>query len=177
MSLLLSTAAFSQTPVANRVKGVVKHLPKEAVVVAKYTDNARHSLYYIEANRLYCYDVLTNKREEFVFVNSSYDHIIANWLSPDGNFVFIAIDKGKNVSNYMDSGQELWRIDSQTRRRTRVGVGFSIERRKGCYIIKRGTRCLNPSAPVEQQRWMAQDHYYDLYGDVIWAKDEYEVKP
>jgi len=22
---------------------------------------------------------------------------------------------------------------------------------------------------------MAQDHYYDLYGNIIWAKDEYKI--
>jgi len=166
----------SQTPVANRIKAVVRNLPKSAVVVAKYTDNHRHSLYYINEHRLFCYDVLTGKNEETVFINTSYENILSSWLSPDGNFFFITIDKGKSVPSYMDDGQELWRFDSRTLRSYKVGQGFFIERRKGCYIIKKGVRCLNPSANYNKQSWIAQDHYYDLYGKVIWAKDEYEVK-
>ena len=167
--------ANAQTPVANRVKAMAKSLPETYVVVAKYTDNHRHSLYYTNTNRLYRYDVLTNRREEAVFSNTSYDKILLTWLSPDGNFIFIAVDKGNLVPSYMDAGQELWRYDSRTKRYYKVGVGFNIKRRKGCIIIKRGTRCLNPAAPPDKQRWMAQDHYYDLYGKVIWAKEEYEV--
>ena len=176
LTLLLHTMAYSQTPVANRVKAVAKSLQNDAVIVAKYTDNHRHCLYYIEGDRLFRYDVMTNRREEVHFTNSSYDSILSAWLSPDGNFFFIAVDKGTLVNFYMDCGQELWRFDSRTKRTYKVGVGFKIERRKGCIVIKRGNRCLNPSAPPSHRQWMAQDHFYDLYGKVIWAKDEYKVK-
>jgi hypothetical protein len=175
VSLFSMIMAYSQTPVANRVKGVVKSLPKTSVVVAKYTDNQRHCLYYTDSNRLFCYDVISNRREETVFSNTSYNKILSTWLSPDGNFIFIAVDKGNLATSYMDAGQELWRYDSRNKRFIKVGVGFNIERKKGCIVIKRGTRCLNPSAPPDKQRWMAQNHFYDLYGKVIWAKDEYEV--
>jgi hypothetical protein len=176
VALLLCTTAYSQTPVANRIKAMVRSLPSEAIVVAKYTDNHRHCLYYIEGNRLFCYDVMVNRREEVHFANGSYDKILSAWLSPDGNFFFIAVDKGNLVNSYMDCGQELWRFDSRTKRTYKVGVGFKIEHRKKCIVIKRGSRCLNPSAPPSRRRWMAQDHFYDPYGKVIWAKEEYEVK-
>lgn len=176
LTLLSHTVAYSQTPVANRVKAVAGSLKKDAVVVAKYTDNHRHCLYYIEGDRLFCYDVMTNRREEIHFANSSYDKILSAWLSPDGNFFFIAVDKGTPANFYMDCGQELWRFDSRTKRTYKVGVGFRIERRKDNIVIMRGTRCLNPSAPPSRRRWMAQNHFYDLYGKVMWAQEEYEVK-
>jgi hypothetical protein len=174
--LLWCCAVTAQTPVANRIKAMTEALPKSAVVVAKYTDNARHCLYYILHNRLFCYDVLTDKSKEVNLVSSSYMRIITSWLSPDGNFFFVAVDRGSFAKFYLDDGQELWRYDSFTHRPLKVGQGFSIERQKGCFIIKRASRCLNPQAAQSRQHWMAQDHYYDLYGKNIWAKDEYQVR-
>lgn len=167
---------MAQTPVANRVKAVVKHLPKSAVVVAKYTDNHRHSLYYIYNNRLYFYDVLTGRKDDVVFTTDSYTKILSSWLSPDGNFFFIAIDRGAFAHFYLDDGQELCRYDSRTKRYTKVGQGYHIEKQKGCYVIKRASRCLNPKAPQHHQKWMGREHYYDLYGMVIFIKDEFPIK-
>lgn len=174
-STLLCVAANSQTPIANRIRGVARSLPQNAAVVARYADHKRHSLYYVAGNRLYRYDVITGKREESVFANTSYTRILNTWLSPDGSSIFIAVDKGLEPAAYMDRGHELWRYDSYTGQSYRIGQGFKIVRLKGCYVIKRATRCLNPSEPFQKQRWMAQDHYYDLDGKIIWAKDEYEV--
>ncbi len=166
----------AQTPIANRVAAASKMVSKSSVQVAAYKDAVRHGLYYIYQHRLYFYDVLTNRTTNITFSTSSYDKILSSWLSPDGNFFYIVIDRGGMVSNYMDGGQELWRYDSRTRRYIRIGQGFAIRHNKNYIWIKRATRCLNPSAPRPQRRWMAQDHYYDAYGKTIWAKDEYEVK-
>lgn len=167
---------LAQTPVANRIKGLIKTLPAGSTVVAKYTDNHRHCLYYVSGHRLYCYDVLTGQREDVNFSNSSYTHILSTWLSPDGNFFFVAVDKGSLSPFYLDSGQELWRYNSRTKRSFKVGQGYYIERHKEAIVIKRASRCLNPNAPQSHQRWMGQDHYYDLYGKVIFAKEEFEIK-
>lgn len=64
--LVVSAALFpllltAQTPLANRVKAMARHLPAGAEVVSKYTDNHRHCLYYTLYNRLFRYDVVTNK--------------------------------------------------------------------------------------------------------------------
>ncbi len=163
--------ANAQTPVANRVKSVVKHLPKTATPVAKYTDNYRHCLYYIHTNRLYQYDVMTGQRQEVLFANSGYDRILSSWLSPDGNFMFFVIEKDGITWNT----QELWRYDSRTKRTYRVGQGYHILRTKEVYIIKKATRVLNPGAPLQKQKWMGQEHHYDLYGNNITVKDEYVI--
>ncbi len=57
----------AQTPIANRVKAMAKHLPEGANVIAKYTDNKRHCLYYGLHNRLFRYDVIKNKSENVEF--------------------------------------------------------------------------------------------------------------
>ncbi len=176
MLFLAFSPLAAQTPIANRVTAAAQKLPRSAVQVARYKDAVRHGLYYIYQHRLYFYDVLTNRTTDVTFSTSSYDKILSAWLSPDGNFFYIAIDRGSMVSSYMEGGQELWRYDSRTKRYTRIGQGFAIRHNKSCIWIKRATRCLNPSALPAKQRWMAQDHYYDAYGKTIWAKDEYEVK-
>lgn len=173
---LCGLVAFGQTPIANRVKAVAKNLPRGAKVVAKYTDNQRHCLYYIYDNRLFRHDVMTNRCEEAVFSSDAYHGIASSWLSPDGNFFFLVVDRGASGTAYWNAGQVLWRYDSHRKQSYKVGEGFEIEHRKGCNVIKRGTQCLNPHATTKRQRWMAKDHYYDLYGKVIWSKDEYEVK-
>lgn len=172
---LLTAPLAAQTPIANRLKAVARQLSAEAHMVARYTDDHRHCLYYTEAQRLYRYDVLTNRKEEVAFASDSYNNILNTWLSPDGNFFFIVVDRGAFVTTYMESGQELWRYDTRTRRPFKVGQGFRVEHRRGCIVIHRATRCLNPDDAPDKQRWMARNHFYDLYGKVIWAKEEYEV--
>lgn len=73
MNIYIKTAAFailsfintltlsSQNPVANRVRAAAESLPDGCEIVAKYTDNRYHCLFYTMHNRLYKYDVLTNK--------------------------------------------------------------------------------------------------------------------
>lgn len=167
---------FAQTPIAHRVKATIDYLPKDIGIVAKYTDNTRHCLFYTYNQRLYIYDVLTDKKHEVTFNAKGYEKIIKTYLSPDGDFVFVAIDNGDLASFYLEDGQELWCIDSRNRRASIVGKGYSIIKRKGCFIIKKASRCLNPSAPQSHQKWMGKDHYYDLTGKVIWTKEEYLIK-
>ena len=174
--LSLSLHVAAQTPVANRVNAVVRHLPSSAIVVAKYTDNHRHCLYYIINNRLYRYDVLNGRKEEVAFSTDSYSKVLSCWMSPDGNFFFICVDRRGISHFYLDDGQELWRYDSRTRRIMKIGQGYHVKKNDSCITIKRASRCTNPSAPQSHQKWMARDHYYDLYGKVIFVKDEFPIK-
>jgi hypothetical protein len=170
------TTAQAQSPIANRVKAMAKQLPPSAQVVAKYTDNHRHGLYYIQDNRLFFADAETSRRSEVNFATEAYSKILSCWLSPDSNFIFIVVDRGSYASFYLDDGQELWRYDVRRKSPMNVGQGFKIVRQSGSIVISKASRCLNPDAPQSRQHWMAQDHYYDLYGKIIWAKDEYRVK-
>ena len=174
--LTVSVLAHAQSPLANRVKAYARHLPENAKLVAKYTDRMRHCVYYTIDNRLYCYDAVTNRSEDINFANKSYHQILATWWSPDGNFLLITIDKGSFSTFYLDDGQELWRYDTRKKTPLKIGQGFAIKRQKGCFVIKRASRCLNPKAERSLQQWMGQDHYYDLYGKTIWAKEEYRIK-
>lgn len=174
--LIIHAGAMAQTPIANRVKAVVKCLPAQAHVVAKYTDNQRHCLYYTLRNRLFRYDVKTNKREEISFSPNSYSSIITTWLSTDGNSFFIAIDRKNLVSFYLDNGQELWAYDSHTKHSKRVGIGFSISRSGEQIIIKRASRCINKQTAQNRQHWMVCDHRYDGNGTPLGKGEEYKLK-
>lgn len=176
IALLAHLGTLAQTPVANRVKAVVKSLPAQAQVVAKYTDNQRHCLYYTLRNRLFRYDVKTDKREEISFSPNPYSSIITTWLSADGNAFFIALDRKNLVSFYLDNGQELWRYDSHTKQPKRIGVGFSISHLGERITIKRASRCLNPQAAQSRQRWMVCDHHYDGNGTPLGKGEEYKLK-
>lgn len=168
--------AGAQTPIANRVQAMARSLAPHAKIVAKYTDNQRHCLYYTYADRLYSFDVITNRHNDISFATDAYANIISSWLSPDGNFIFIAVDRGNYANFYLEDGKELWRYDTREKTAVKIGSGFYIWHKPGCLIICRASRCLNPEAPRSHQQWMAQDHYYDLYGKIIWAKGEYRVK-
>lgn len=178
-ALLSMPSANAQTPVANRIKAAIKHLPKDAEVVAKYTDNERHSLYYVQNNRLFCFDVLKNRNAE-VEIPGNYLKILDYFVVNNGKMLFIAVDRGTLSKSYAIDGQCLYALNPLKHSIKEVGSGYSIEKTtiKGedCFAVKKASRCLNPSADPSRQQWMAQDHYYDLTGDVIYAGDEFKIK-
>ena len=155
---------------------MVKKLPKQAQVVAKYTDNQRHCLYYTLRNRLFRYDAKTDRREEVSFAPNPYSSIISTWLTPNGNAFFIAIDRKDMVAFYLDNGQELWIYDSHTKRPKRIGLGFSISHTDQQIIIKRASRCLNPQASQSHQRWLVCDHHYDSNGTPLGKGSDYVLR-
>lgn len=179
--LVVSSALFpllltAQTPLANRVKAMARHLPAGAEVVSKYTDNHRHCLYYTLYNRLFRYDVVTNKSVGVEFSSSSYARLLRTFLSPDGNCIFVVVRKtGDEVSNSYNM-EQLWRYDSRSRKSSNIGSGFSIVCCRDSIIIKKVVRSLNPSRPFSHRQWIAKDHYYDFDGHMLDAKDEYRLK-
>lgn len=171
LTALMQTTA--QTPVANRMKALEAHLPKTAQVVGRYSDNRIHTLYFLQGNRLYAYDVLNDRNREVNFSTTGYSHILRADLSPDARYIMVVTDRRGLTTNYLDDGQELWRIDALTRRSEKMADGCRIIRHSKDYVATKATRCLNPTAPKERQRWMVCDHYYELNGKVIYAKEEY----
>ncbi len=176
ISLILAQGTTAQTPVANRVKAVAKRLPGEADIVAKYTDNRRHCLYYTLRNRLFRYDVKTNRREEVSFSPAPYSTIIATWLSPDGNAFFVAVDRKELSAYYLDDGQELWMYNSWTKDAKKIGQGFCIAHRNGRITVKRAARTGNSPSRQKRSAKMVRDHQYDEYGVPLGMGDVYELK-
>jgi len=175
--LCLALSAKAQTPVANRVRAMAARLPEGCKVVAKYTDDKRHCLYYTAHNRLYRYDVLTNKNHEVRFTTEAYSHILNTYITEQGAYVFVCVEKDLHPKEPPENVQELWRISSNDRRNKKIGEGFAIEKRPGCFIIKKVSKRIEPTSGRKKTRWMVQDHYYYLDGRTIWAKEEYEYKP
>ena len=177
--LLLMLPCFSveaNNPIENRISSAKKSLPKGARIVVSYSDTRRHKLYFTVRDRLFSYDVITGKKCDETFATTKYSKIKECWLSPDSTYIFMAVDNGPFSSFYLDNGQTLWRLDTRTKRSRRIGEGFEIIHKKGCIVIRKASRCLNPKAQQSRQKWMGQDHYYDLNGKIIWAKDEYKIK-
>lgn len=174
--LWLAMAAQAQTPVANRVKAMAKQLPYGCEVVAKYTDNERHCLYYTQHERLYRYNVLTNKKHEVRFSPDAYSSIVDTYVTEKGDYVFVCVEKNLQPKKSPENTQELWRIDTKTLKNKKIGDGFAVEKHKGCFIIKKVSRVLESPSQPEKKQWMVQDHYYFLDGRTLWAKDEYLYK-
>ena len=101
--LIPNSSIFAQTPIANRMKVLVKTLPKGSEIVARYTDMKRHALYYILNNRLYKYDVLNNSQDEINLENRN--KIIGSRLSKDGKT--ITIKAGKKQDKHLTDVEEL----------------------------------------------------------------------
>ena len=101
--LIPNSSIFAQTPIANRMKVLVKTLPEGSEIVARYTDMKRHALYYILNNRLYKYDVLNNSQDEINLENRN--KIIGSRLSKDGKT--ITIKAGKKQDKHLSDIEEL----------------------------------------------------------------------
>ncbi|WP_278485711.1 hypothetical protein [Hoylesella nanceiensis] len=101
--LIPNSSIFAQTPIANRMKVLVKTLPEGSEIIARYTDMKRHALYYILNNRLYKYDVLNNSQDEINLENRN--KIIGSILSKDGKT--ITIKAGKKQDKHLTDVEEL----------------------------------------------------------------------
>lgn len=164
---------------ANRVHAAARRLQSDGNrIVARYTDDKRHCLYYITGERLFRYDVITDRNHEVDFANCGYQRIVRTYISQTGRYLFVDIDRDSQADEGpLASRRELWAFDSYSGQSHKVGDGFYIDRHRDSFVIKRRSRCLNPEAPAGQQRWMVRDHYYYLQdGRNIWAKEEYEYK-
>ncbi|MBQ6651866.1 MAG: hypothetical protein IJM81_00515 [Prevotella sp.] len=177
---LSSAAIFAQTPIANRVRGMEKSLPKEAFVIARYTDDRRHCLYYKIGDRLFKYDVLDGIKTDLTISPSGYTRIINIWINDNHRYLIVAIDRRGLTETYLENGQELWRIDTYSGRRMKIGTGYKIALRgekpwlkQSHYIISKASRCLNPKEPMKERNWMIRDHYFDMEGLPITITDEY----
>ena len=189
MNIYIKTAAFAilsfintltlsaQNPVANRVRAAAESLPDGCETVAKYTDNRYHCLFYTMHNRLYKYDVLTNKNTDVNFTPFAYSSIYATYLAPKGKYIYICIERSPFSQTTPENSHELWRISPDGDESKKIDEGIKIIKRKGCFIIKKLSRIKRVKDKNGTRRqWMMRDHYYNLDGHIIWAKDEYEYK-
>lgn len=174
--LFFSSLLTAQTPIANRVNVAAEHLPDDASVLAKYTDNERHCLYYIRNNKVFCLDVVLNIDEELDFTSHGYNKILSWHISPGGEYMFICIDKGNKNNRTLEEQFELWRIHSGNKSFKRIGSAFSIDKTKNGFILRKTARCLNPHAPKAQQRWRVRDHHFDMTGKHTGTQPEYEYR-
>lgn len=166
---------MAQSPICNRIKAVIHHLPENAKQVAIFNDNARHCLYYALNDRLYKFDVLDYTNTEIPFEDSYYK--ITNWyLSPDKNYIFIVTENGPFTHFFLKDKLTLWRFWIRGQVLNKVVDGYHLDKQKGCFIVSNLSRCVNPDAVRSRQKWLLKDHYYDLTGNIIWASDEYPYR-
>ena len=173
---IMCTCLAAQTPVANRVRVAARHLPQGATVLAKYTDNQRHCLYYIQGEKIFCLDVVLNINEELDFNQRTFKKVVSTSISNGGDYMFVVLDRGENTGWALEQRYELWRIDSKNRHFTPLGQGFKIEKTKEGYVLSQTVKCLNPRAPRTQQRWMVREQDYDEKGKPLPPQKPYEMK-
>ena len=171
---LYSLFITAQTPIANRINVAARHLPKDAIVIAKYTDNERHCLFYCNANRIYCLDVILNINEQLSFAQKNNEQILATYLTPDRRLMLFSTDWGNNKSDVLEERFQLWSIDSYNRQFKKIAKGFTIDKTREGFTIRRRSRCINPKAPKAHHRWMVQDLQFDLNGRLVKTGQEYE---
>ena len=124
----LALGAAAQTPVANRVKAMAAALPEHSSVAAKYTDNRRHCLYYVNAHRLYRYDALTDRIEE-IPLSGGRSSVVSTMLDGSGDVFLVVVDRGREAPRY--GRMELWRMDSTKPECAKIGTGREIRRSGG----------------------------------------------
>lgn len=151
----------AQTPVAIRVKAIIKTLPSSAVIVAKYTDNDRHSLYYILNQRLYIYDVLENRNTELTFTEKEYRDISKSFISPDGHEVFIVTTDINNIDHNNNNDNTLWKINSKNKKAIKLYQGEEIIKTKKNILIKRRIQS------AENKQIIKQTVILDLHGNYL----------
>lgn len=171
---LYSLFITAQTPIANRINVAARHLPKGAVVIAKYTDNERHCLFYYNENRIYCLDVILNINEQLNFAPKDDEQILTTYLSSDRRQMLFCSDSGNNKNDVIKERFQLWSIDSYNRQFKKIAKGFTIDKTREGFTIRRRSRCINPQAPKAHQRWMVQDLQFDLNGRLVKTGQEYE---
>lgn len=177
LALANISALSAQNPVANRVKAAAENLPDGCEIVAKYTDSRYHCLFYTMHNRLYKYDVMTNKNTDVNFTPFAYSSIYATYVAPKGKHIFICIERSPFSQTTPENNHELWMISPDGGESKKIDEGIKIHKRKGCFIIKKISRMKKvKDKNGTRQQWMMRDHYYNLDGHIIWAKDEYEYK-
>lgn len=177
LCLLFAFAGVSkaQTIVANRVKAAAAALPDGCRTVAKYTDNQRHCLYYTSNERMYKYDVLTDRKAEVRFSSGAYSRIINTCITEEGRYLFVWVDKDLTPKTPPENIQELWRIDTFSNRYKRIGAGFAVEKHKNCFIIKALSARNEQSPAGRKAQWKARDHYFLLDGRPLSPKEEYTI--
>lgn len=171
--MLSQVPATAQTPVANRVKARAARVGDARNIVAAYTDDRRHCLFFTHGNRLYRYDAIKGKSREVSFSNNSYARIVTSFRSEDGNQMFIVVDRGRYTAFRLGDGMEVWRINSFSGRVDKIASGFNFKLNKDHFVMTKAYRCLNPKAPQPKQRWTVCDHSYYLNGKPLWISDEY----
>lgn len=170
LCLLFPLAVLSQTPIANRVKARAARLRNGEKVVAKYTDDRRHSLYFVRSNRLFRYDALTGNTKEVVFSSQGYDKIINTWLSKDGNMMFILIDRSSLTTQPLADGQEVCKVNSFTGKASSVGSGIKcVMEHSGYFYITH--LVLIKRHPNMTKEYIVEDQWFYDDGRPLWVKD------
>lgn len=168
---LLSLPAMAQSPVAIRVKARARRLHPTETLVARYTDDRRHSLYYLSSNRLYRYDAMDGKSVEVNFSQGGYDRILHAWLSNNGNMIFVAVDQSSFSDFPLLDGQVVWRINSFTGKSDQVGTGVHVELKKnGCFLITRYSETKDARSP--HPKYYVEDFWFYDDGTPLWRKDK-----
>jgi len=169
--LLLSAPATAQTIVANRVKAAAASLPKGSRIVAKYTDNKRHSLYYIANDRLYKYDVLTNTNSDVRFTTSPYSHIVNTYVTEHGRYIFVCVDKNGSGKADRKNSQELWRITPDENTCKMIGRGFAVQKVNDIFVIKVFVERKATASGDENSRWTVRERHFYLDGQSRWMEE------
>lgn len=74
---------------------VVAILPKKSQIIARYPDEARHNMYYLNSGTMYCFDGKTKLMEQVVINNVPDAYIEKTELSEDEQYITLWVTAGE----------------------------------------------------------------------------------
>ena len=93
---LLTGGAFSKSlGVDESFDSVVAILPKKSQIIARYPDDTRHSLYYLNSGAMYCFDGKTKLLEQVTINNLEDAYIEKAELSEDEQYITMWVTAGE----------------------------------------------------------------------------------
>lgn len=93
---LFKGGAFSKSlNVDESFDSVVAILPKKSQIIARYPDETRHSLYYLNSGAMYCFDGKTKLMEQVTINNFPDAYIEKAELSEDEQYITMWVTAGE----------------------------------------------------------------------------------
>lgn len=89
------SGSYQQLSANDAFDSLVAVLPKGSVVVARFPDEKRSDLYYMNSGVMYCFDGLTKFLEQIVISGAEDGSIISAKLSQDEKYITLTVRQGQ----------------------------------------------------------------------------------
>jgi len=123
---------------AELLDSVTASLPKETLVLAKFTDQSRHAMYYVKDGQLNKFDILTRESHAIPISDKGnrWEILTADLAPNDSSVIIIALNNNDTMVN------GLFKYTIATSNMKKLGEGSVNETDEGYEIMRKGRRKL-----------------------------------